>query len=305
MSLITRCPACTTIFKVVPDQLRVSDGWVRCGQCDEVFDANAYLQTALPLHVVGQTITEPLPSQDACVQQPLDVASQDKWVDATSDAIESEQDPLGGEPIIDALLAISPGLDDKVDSALSMTGGGFIDAHEQPAFMRDMTTPPSKNWGQRCAQWLGVLSASLLTALLGFQWAVQERDRISASVPSLKPLLASICVATGCKISPMQNIDAVVIDSSAFSKLQNDVYQLSFSLKSTALVEIATPSLELTLTDMQDQPLIRRVFSPDELGRSNQNLLIGVEWAGSRTLMLNPSPDAARIAGYRLLAFYP
>jgi hypothetical protein len=56
---------------------------------------------------------------------------------------------------------------------------------------------------------------------------------------------------------------------------------------------------------MQDQPLIRRVFSPDELGRSNQNLLIGVEWAGSRTLMLNPSPDAARIAGYRLLAFYP
>jgi hypothetical protein len=103
----------------------------------------------------------------------------------------------------------------------------------------------------------------------------------------------------------MQNIDAVFIESSAFSKLQNDVYQLSFSLKSTALVEIATPSLELTLTDMQDQPLIRRVFSPDELGRSNPNLLSGVEWADSRTLVLSPSPDAARIAGYRLLAFYP
>jgi hypothetical protein len=103
----------------------------------------------------------------------------------------------------------------------------------------------------------------------------------------------------------MQNIDAVFIESSAFSKLQNDVYQLSFSLKSTALVEIATPSLELTLTDMQDQPLIRRVFSPDELGRSNPNLLSGVEWADSRTLVLSPSPDTARIAGYRLLAFYP
>jgi predicted Zn finger-like uncharacterized protein len=31
------------MFKVVPDQLRMSDGWVRCGQCNEVFDANANL----------------------------------------------------------------------------------------------------------------------------------------------------------------------------------------------------------------------------------------------------------------------
>eukprot|EP01041_Mallomonas_annulata_P031861 gene31861-54246_t len=45
MSLITQCPACATMFKVVPDQLRISDGWVRCGQCDEVFDANAHLYT--------------------------------------------------------------------------------------------------------------------------------------------------------------------------------------------------------------------------------------------------------------------
>ncbi|HOF31808.1 MAG TPA: zinc-ribbon domain-containing protein, partial [Burkholderiaceae bacterium] len=39
MSLITRCPACGTMFRVVPDQLRISEGWVRCGQCAEVFDA--------------------------------------------------------------------------------------------------------------------------------------------------------------------------------------------------------------------------------------------------------------------------
>ena len=39
MSLVTRCPACGTAFKVVRDQLRISDGWVRCGRCSEVFDA--------------------------------------------------------------------------------------------------------------------------------------------------------------------------------------------------------------------------------------------------------------------------
>ena len=29
VSLVTRCPACATLFKVVPDQLRISEGWVR------------------------------------------------------------------------------------------------------------------------------------------------------------------------------------------------------------------------------------------------------------------------------------
>src|SRR5665647_900186 len=48
MSLITRCPACETLFKVVPDQLRVSEGWVRCGQCKDIFDAALHLVPATP-----------------------------------------------------------------------------------------------------------------------------------------------------------------------------------------------------------------------------------------------------------------
>src|SRR4029079_16192045 len=39
MSMATRCIACGTIFRVVQDQLKVSEGWVRCGQCREVFNA--------------------------------------------------------------------------------------------------------------------------------------------------------------------------------------------------------------------------------------------------------------------------
>lgn len=43
MSLATRCPSCHTVFRVVQDQLRVSEGWVRCGRCAEVFDASLNL----------------------------------------------------------------------------------------------------------------------------------------------------------------------------------------------------------------------------------------------------------------------
>ncbi|QJC57465.1 hypothetical protein HC248_02794 [Polaromonas vacuolata] len=46
MSLITRCPECGTMFNVVTDQLKVSQGWVRCGQCTVVFDASLHMQIA-------------------------------------------------------------------------------------------------------------------------------------------------------------------------------------------------------------------------------------------------------------------
>jgi predicted Zn finger-like uncharacterized protein len=39
MSLATSCPSCGTVFRVVQDQLKVSEGWVRCGHCQEVFNA--------------------------------------------------------------------------------------------------------------------------------------------------------------------------------------------------------------------------------------------------------------------------
>ncbi|TDS79371.1 zinc-ribbon and DUF3426 domain-containing protein [Comamonas sp. JUb58] len=48
MSQITRCPQCQTRFKVVDDQLRISDGWVRCGKCKAVFDALTHLVAGAP-----------------------------------------------------------------------------------------------------------------------------------------------------------------------------------------------------------------------------------------------------------------
>ncbi len=45
------------MFKVVPDQLKISDGWVRCGHCADVFDATLYLD--------GWTDDEPAPVAEA------------------------------------------------------------------------------------------------------------------------------------------------------------------------------------------------------------------------------------------------
>lgn len=36
------------MFRVVADQLKISEGWVRCGHCADVFDATLYLQPWIP-----------------------------------------------------------------------------------------------------------------------------------------------------------------------------------------------------------------------------------------------------------------
>ncbi|WP_428140949.1 DUF3426 domain-containing protein [Delftia acidovorans] len=58
MSQVTRCPACGTRFKVVADQLRISQGWVRCGVCHEVFDASEDLQPlpTAPVNAAGTLV---------------------------------------------------------------------------------------------------------------------------------------------------------------------------------------------------------------------------------------------------------
>jgi predicted Zn finger-like uncharacterized protein len=42
MALATRCPHCETVFRLDPHLLAPHDGRVRCGHCQEIFDAAHY-----------------------------------------------------------------------------------------------------------------------------------------------------------------------------------------------------------------------------------------------------------------------
>ena len=67
---------------------------------------------------------------------------------------------------------------------------------------------------------------------------------------------------------------------------------------------VATPSLELTLTDAQDQALVRRVVSAAELGAPPALAARG-EFSGTNALTVTSVSNPSAIVGYRLMAFYP
>ncbi|RZJ13712.1 MAG: DUF3426 domain-containing protein, partial [Haliea sp.] len=144
-----------------------------------------------------------------------------------------------------------------------------------------------------------------LAALLAGQYAVHDRDRIAVRAPALRPVLDALCGPLQCAVAPLRQIESIVIDSSSFNKLRGDAYRLSFTLKNQAAVPVAMPAMELTLTDSQDQPVVRRVLMPEDLGASSSSLAAASEWSGTLAMGVNGNGASARIAGYRLLAFYP
>jgi hypothetical protein len=145
---------------------------------------------------------------------------------------------------------------------------------------------------------------ALLVLLLGLQWVRHERDRIAAFTPRAHDWMRALCVPLRCTVAPLRQIESIVVDGSSFRKIRDDVYQLNLTIKNAAPVALAMPSVELALTDTQDQPVLRRVLSPADLGAAPV-LPASAEWSGSIPLRVTDSAVALRIAGYRVVAFYP
>ena len=151
---------------------------------------------------------------------------------------------------------------------------------------------------------LVLLSLVLLLTLL-LQIVIHERDRLVAFQPGLKPGLQLLCGPFNCSLSPLRRIESMVIDSSSFSRIRGDSYRLNFTVKNVAAFALAVPAIELTLTDTLDQPTVRRVFLPSELGIRSNNLAAGSEWSTSFAIAVKTGTSPEPVVGYRLLAFYP
>ncbi|MES2952829.1 MAG: DUF3426 domain-containing protein [Pseudomonadota bacterium] len=178
-------------------------------------------------------------------------------------------------------------------------------AEEEPqhSFMRKGRSYSA--WSRPWARAVLASGCLVLTGGLVLQVVVQERDRIAATEPSTRRFLEPLCEALRCTIAPLRQIESIVIDSSAFAKVRSDVYRLSFTLKNSAQIAVATPSLELTLTDMQDQAVVRRVFSVADFGKQALVMEPGAELPATLAVSVKHGTNHEKISGYRLLSFYP
>ncbi|HSW18750.1 MAG TPA: zinc-ribbon and DUF3426 domain-containing protein [Ramlibacter sp.] len=342
MSLTTRCPACGTLFRVVPDQLRISAGWVRCGQCAEVFDASSHLQPLVSAQAPSLGTLESASAIPQAAERPeaLPIASADKrlhpdfedepakptpkpeggfvagWdADGTPDPAGASDADLDSHISVTLRRADAPD-DDEADRApaepLKYTArreapvsapAPAIDPLDSVSFVQEARR--RERWSRRdlrSMSWLGL--AGLVLVLLA-QMAVHHRDKLAMQLPEFRPALEWLCVPLSCSINAPRQIESVVIDASGFQRLRPDAYRLTVTLRNQASIDLAMPAFELTLTDTQDQPVLRRVLLPAEIAGAPALIGASGDWSGALTVAVAPGVAAGRVAGYRLLAFYP
>jgi predicted Zn finger-like uncharacterized protein len=310
MSLITCCPACQTSFRIVPDQLRISEGWVRCGQCQEVF--NAALQLLQEAPHVGPKPPLPAGSIAASAAVPVSLVLPNHpqpVAELNSGPRVSGYEPESSGPYVDSIVPSEFLRGHEFELASEAAPSELLnsefpgDSQAPSSFLRDMQVerPAPKTW-VRVVLWLTGL---VLLLVLALQILLHERNRIATWVPEAKPALNWACGVLGCEVEPLRQIESIVIDSSSFTKLRTDTYRLAVVVKNNAPVALATPSLELTLTDSQDQATLRRIFTAAEMGSNNKALAANAEWATTMTVNVRALNGVDRFTGYRVLVFYP
>ena len=282
MSLTTRCPACNTRFRVVTDQLKVSDGWVRCGRCGDVFDGTTHLREAGVPGAPAQWV----PNGTGTERPDLERQSEPTEIllPATLGQAEHEQ-PSFALQLQSAMLQEGAETEAGAASFLSTPG-----------------PPPLVYKGRRMTQ---MLLCAALGASLIFQFLMHERAAISARVPALQPLMDAVCQAIQCALSLPSDVDALVVDGSTFVKTGEGYYRLTFTLKNSGHLVVAPPSIELTLTDAMQRILARRVLSPVELGLTEPRFMPGGEWQGSVAVSVELPAESDIFTDYRIVAFYP
>lgn len=268
MSDITQCPQCGTHFKITQAQREAHQGLVRCGKCKNVFNAVENLYT---------------PPQQLDLPLVLDDIADFTGMHAAYDPYET----------IDSPVSISPQAAARMSNDFSHIPDVYLASKPKPLSPKQVL--------------FFTTGSILLGIILLFQTAYFFRVEISARLPGIKPVLTQFCELLNCTLPLPQKIDLITIESSELEAdpVQANIITLHALLRSRAPYAMAYPSIELTLTDTQDNTVARRTFSPAEYLPLTADVKPGFPANRESTINLHLNTTELKPAGYRLFLFYP
>lgn len=292
MSSITNCPVCQTQFVVTDEQLSQYNGKVRCGNCLNVFDATVQIieleetQTETDLNALNETI-----SYDIALEPTL----QDNYGN------ESGVNEIFTHKDIDLESTEAKG--SKTEKNLN-----FIPPSQPSNFddLADKSKLKPKKIFKKSRIWLMFLFALILLFVAIAQSVYFLRNDIATYYPKTKPYLVKICEKIACSIDLPKKIEFIEIDDSDIQEDSNyaGLMHLSSTLINQASFQQAYPNLELTLTDTEDKPKLRRFFKPIEYLPAHTNIAKGLAPGEEFKIKLAMTTHGETVAGYRVFVTY-
>ncbi|GAB6039766.1 DUF3426 domain-containing protein [Endothiovibrio diazotrophicus] len=270
--MYAQCPACQTVFNISDAQLEAAAGKVRCGSCQETFNAFEHLLDRLPGGAPPRPAAPP----------PL---------------------PEGPEETFDPDLDLASALDTQ-----ELMGGLGIGnpTTERAAPTKSTEAPPpgetpapaKPRSGGRDLGLLWGAGAVVMVLLLPLQFAWLNHQQLALAKPGLRPLLGTLCAISGCTLPPRRDLKALtLVDRQVRSDpTAPGALLLEGVVTNQALFAQPYPTVEVTLSSLSGKPVALRRFTPEEyLAEANPDLTAGLPARGSAPLRLevaDPGDDA-------------
>lgn len=153
--------------------------------------------------------------------------------------------------------------------------------------------------------------ASLIIALLVISALAQSLYFSSTIIanqwPSSKPTLTKLCGFLHCRVEFPKHVELIAIDDTDLVKDESQQNTVKFNclLTNNAPYTQSFPLIELTLTDINDQPLSRRKITPKEyLSGAADKIKSGFAAAEETHVSLTLKTDDLPVAGFRAFVVY-
>jgi predicted Zn finger-like uncharacterized protein len=284
MNYITSCPECKTQFLLNTEHLKAHRGKVQCGHCEHVFNAkNRLTEISDDIHSTEE------------YQASLENAEQ---------SVKEYEDYLESLPVEEIVLSENPNYIGEF-SPETLDASATNNANK-PITIEDFAADPKFSRKKiKLNVWLSLLSL-LLLILAGLQTVYFMRTKLAAEYPQFKPFLVQVCTYLNCEVALPKDLNLLVIDDSDMQEDENyqGVINFSSSLINNANYAQTYPNIELTLTNVDDQPVLRRVIKPVEYLQTKTDFSAGMGAHEEIRIKLAIHASDLPVAGYRVLLVY-
>jgi predicted Zn finger-like uncharacterized protein len=272
--MYTQCPDCLTVFSLDADALMSAGGHVRCGHCEQVFDALACLATQLPpepfVQLAAAAVPGPPPTLELAVYRP-----------------RPEPEPV----------AVVAGEAELPAAWREPSPQDFAPRFARGREARKERTARDDGLSDR--RWPWVLVCVLLTLLLAGQVAWAQRNTLLTD-PVAGAWLRQTCATLGCRLPLVRDVGRLHLlarDVEAHPDVHGAL-MISATMRNDAPFTQPYPVISLVLSDAQGRRIAMRRLRPSEYLDDDRSLRAGMAPGATTAVVLEVEDPGSKAVAF-------